>query len=102
MDIPFDDNLAVIDVRREPEYGDGHVKNSINLPLDDITDPANLADFEDKHNLYLHCGSGYRSVIAASLMKCQGIHNIRNILGGFDKIREQKEIVIVKETSVLN
>ncbi|MEP7258154.1 MAG: rhodanese-like domain-containing protein [Flavitalea sp.] len=102
MDIPFDDNLVVIDVRRELEYGDGHVKNSINIPLDDFSDPGTFADFEDKHNLYLHCGTGYRSVIAASLMKRQGIHNIRNVSGGFDKIKEQKNIEIVKETSVLN
>jgi rhodanese-related sulfurtransferase len=41
-------------------------------------------------------------VIAASLLKRQGIHNIRNVLGGFNKIKEQEKIEIEKEKSVLN
>jgi len=102
MDIPFDPNLVVVDVRRETEFGDGHVKDALNIPLDEFTDPGTFADFEDRYNIYLHCGTGYRSVIAASLMKRQGIHNLRNITGGFEKIRDEKRISIVKETSVLN
>ena len=102
MDIPHDDNLVVVDVRRETEFGDGHIAGAINIPLDEISDPAQLASFEDNQNIYIHCGTGYRSVIAASLFKRQGIHNIRNVLGGFEKIREQKRIEIVKENSVLN
>jgi hypothetical protein len=41
-------------------------------------------------------------VIAASLMKRQGIHNLRNVLGGFNAIRVQEGIEIVKDSSVLN
>ncbi|HVU85308.1 MAG TPA: MBL fold metallo-hydrolase, partial [Puia sp.] len=40
MDIPFDDNLLVVDVRRETEFADGHVKGALNLPLNDLTDPG--------------------------------------------------------------
>lgn len=102
MDIPYDDNLIVVDVRRETEFGDGHIVNALNLPLDELTDPANLANFEDNHNIYIHCGSGYRSVIAASLFKKEGLHNIRNVIGGFEKIKELEKIKISKENSVLN
>jgi hydroxyacylglutathione hydrolase len=102
MDIPFDENLVVVDVRRETEFADGHIKNALHLPLNEMTDPANLAALEEHQNLYLHCGGGYRSVIAASLLKRQGIHNLRNVLGGWDKIKEQNGIEIVKESSVLN
>jgi hydroxyacylglutathione hydrolase len=102
MDIPFDENLVVVDVRRETEYADGHVKDAINLPLNDMTDPANMAQFEEDQNIYVHCAGGYRSVIAASLLKRQGIHNIRNILGGWGKIKEQEKIKTDKEKSVLN
>jgi hydroxyacylglutathione hydrolase len=102
MDIPFDENMVVVDVRRETEFADGHVKDALHLPLNDMTDPANLANLEEHQNLYLHCGGGYRSVIAASLLKRQGIHNLRNVLGGWDKIKEQDSIEIVKESSVLN
>jgi rhodanese-related sulfurtransferase len=85
MDIPFDDNLVVVDVRRETEFGDGHITNALNIPLDELTDPGNLANFDDNHNIYIYCGSGYRSVIAASLFKKQGLHNIRNVTGDMKK-----------------
>ena len=102
MDIPFDDRLVIIDVRREPEFADGHVRGAINIPLEEMTDPASMANIEDDHNVYVHCAGGYRSVIAASLLKRQGIHNIRNILGGWNNIKEQERITIDKEKSVLN
>ena len=102
MDIPHDKNLLVVDVRRETEFADGHLKNAINLPLNDMNDPATMADFEDQQNLYVHCAGGYRSVIASSLLKKQGFHNLRNVLGGWDKIKLQEKAEIVKETSVLN
>lgn len=103
MDLPHDPNLVVVDVRKEVEFADGHVKDAINLPLNDMTDPALLSNFEEKQNIYIHCAGGYRSIIAASLLKRQGIHNIRNVSGGWNKIKEQEgKINIVKETSVLN
>jgi glyoxylase-like metal-dependent hydrolase (beta-lactamase superfamily II)/rhodanese-related sulfurtransferase len=102
MDIPHDPNLLVVDVRRETEFGEGHVKNAINMPLNEMTDVALIADFEDDQNLYVHCGGGYRSVIACSLMKSHGLHNLRNIAGGWEKIKEQKTIKISKDPGVLN
>ncbi|HEY4062522.1 MAG TPA: MBL fold metallo-hydrolase [Puia sp.] len=102
MDIPFDENLVVVDVRRETEFADGHVRDAVNIPLNEMTDPASMANLEDRHNIYLHCGGGYRSVIAASLLKRQGIHNLRNVTGGWGKIKDQKGIEIIKENSVLN
>ena len=102
MDLPFDKNLVVIDVRRETEFADGHIKGAMNIPLSEMNDPASMSGIEDNQNLYLHCGGGYRSIIAASLLKRQGIHNLRNVSGGWNKIKEQKRIEIVKEKSVLN
>jgi hydroxyacylglutathione hydrolase len=102
MDLPYDDHLIAVDVRREAEFGDGHVRGAMNIPLNDLTDPASMANIEEFQNLYIYCGSGYRSVIAASLMKRQGIHNLRNVLGGFNAIRVQEGIEIVKDNSVLN
>lgn len=102
MDLPFDNNLLVLDVRRETEFADGHVKGAINLPLNTLADPGSMADLEERHNIYVHCGGGYRSIIAASLLKRQGIHNIRNVTGGWSRIKDQKGIPIEKEDSVLN
>lgn len=102
MDLPFDKNLIVIDVRRETEFADGHIRDAINIPLNEMNDPASMANLEENQNLYVYCGGGYRSIIAASLLKRQGIHNLRNVSGGWNKIRVQKTIHIVKESSVLN
>lgn len=88
MDLPFDDNLVVVDVRKETEFAVGHVKDAINIPLTELTDVGNMADIDDHQNIYLHCGGGYRSVIATSLLKQQGFHNVRNILGGWTAIKE--------------
>jgi hydroxyacylglutathione hydrolase len=102
MDMPHDPNLLVVDVRRETEFADGHLKNALNLPLHEMTDPATIANFEDTQNLYVHCAGGYRSVIAASLMKRQGIHNLRNVEGGWGAIRKLSNVEIEKVNSVLN
>ncbi len=90
MDLPYDDHLIAVDVRREAEFADGHVRGAVNIPLNELTDPGSMANIEEHQNLYVYCGSGYRSVIAASLMKRQGIHNLRNVLGGFNAIRVQE------------
>ena len=102
MDIPHDPNLIVLDVRKPAEYADGHVKDAQNLTLSDMADPATMADFDDNHNLYVHCAGGYRSIIACSILKREGIHNLRNVTGGFAKIKEEQGIEIEKEKNVLN
>ena len=102
MDIPHDEKLVVIDVRRETEFADGHIKDAINIPLSELIDPASMANIEDDQNLYVHCAGGYRSVIASSLLKKQGIHNLYNVVGGFDKIKLETKIKTEKEKSVLN
>ena len=102
MDIPFDDKLIVVDVRKEVEYADGHVKGALNIPLANLVDPGSLANIEETDNLYVHCASGYRSIIAISLMKRQGFHNIRNVMGGWAKIKEEEGIEREKDVAVLN
>ena len=102
MDLPFDNNLVVIDVRKPNEFAEGHITGAINIPLSDMADPGSMAQIEEDDNLYIHCSAGYRSVIASSLLKRQGIHNLRNVLWGWNKIKELKKIEIVKEKSILN
>lgn len=103
MDIPFDPNIVIVDVRKEPEFADGHIKEAINIPLTDMTDPASLVNLDDHHNIYVHCVGGYRSVIALSLIKRQGFHNLRNVLGGWTSIKEMTDkFEIEKSVDVLN
>jgi len=102
MDIKYDANLVVVDVRTETEFANSHIKNAMNVPVAEMTDPAQIASFEENQNLYIHCGTGYRSVIACALLKRQGYNNLRNVLGGWDKIKEEDGIEKAKEVSVLN
>ena len=102
MDIPFDENLVVVDVRKPAEFAEGHIKDALNLPLEEMTDLVNVSSFEETQNIYVHCQGGYRSLIASSLLKRQGLHNIRNIAGGWNKIKEESKIKTQKENSVLN
>jgi hydroxyacylglutathione hydrolase len=102
MDLPHDPNITVLDVRKETEFADGHLEEASNLPLAEMTDVTLLAQFEENENIYVHCAGGYRSVIAASILKKEGIHNIRNVLGGWSKIKEEEGAKIKKEPSVLN
>ena len=95
MDMPHDNKLEVLDVRKESEYDAGHVNGATNAPLDSLRDIFNIALISSENNLYVHCAGGYRSVIAASLLKRQGYHNLRNVLGGFSKMKDQKGLKIV-------
>jgi glyoxylase-like metal-dependent hydrolase (beta-lactamase superfamily II)/rhodanese-related sulfurtransferase len=96
MDIPHDPNLQVVDVRNETEFDGGHLEDALNLPVQEMTNLVELAQFEEDQQLYIHCAGGYRSVIASSLLKRQGIHNLRNVLGGWSKIKDQKGAKIAK------
>ena len=102
MDLPFDDHIVVVDVRKEPEFAEGHVVDAVNIPLNNLTDPGSMANIDDNDNLYIHCAGGYRSVIACSLIKRQGIHNLRNIVGGWGSIAKEKKIKTEKSKEVLN
>jgi rhodanese-related sulfurtransferase len=102
IDIPHDKSLVVLDVRREAEFADGHVKGAINIPLAELVDAGSVANLKEDQNLYINCRTGYRSVIAASLLKRQGIHNLYNVLNGWEKIMLEEKIEQEKETSVLN
>lgn len=103
MDIPFDDKLVVIDVRKETEFGNDHLNIAVNIPLETLTDPGSMADLDEDINIYVQCAGGYRSLIACSILKQQGIHNIRNIAGGWNAIQERKELFSFDKTeAVLN
>lgn len=92
LDMPFDEKLSVIDVRKESEYEEGHIVGAELLPLESIIEPLQIAQLDDESNMYVHCGGGYRSVIACSIMKKEGFHNVRNVLGGFKVIKETAKI----------
>lgn len=101
MDLKFDDKLQVVDVRKQAEFDNGHVADAQFITLSDLTNHVHMAHVDDELNLYVHCAGGYRSVIACSLMKKEGYHNVRNVLGGFAKIKEQNEITLTVPATVV-
>lgn len=97
MDIPFDDQLQVIDVRHPSEFAEEHLKDALSLPLGEMSNLAELANFEENQNLYIHSNGNYRSMIASSLLKRQGIHNLRQVTGGWELIRQENRAEKVSE-----
>ena len=81
-----EENTPVFDVRKESEFIAEHIDDAHNTPLDFINDY--LAEFPTDKTFYVHCAGGYRSVIAASILKSRGIHNLIDIAGGFKDIKE--------------
>lgn len=75
---------TVIDVRKESEYRAEHVDEAYNKPLDQIN--SWFAEMTEDKPFYLHCAGGYRSMIAASILKARGIHNFKEVEGGFGAI----------------
>ena len=79
-------DVPVFDVRKEDEFYSEHVLGADNTPLANINN--HLAEFPDTETFYVHCAGGYRSMIAASILKSRGIHNLINVQGGFKAIKE--------------
>ncbi|WP_108424129.1 MBL fold metallo-hydrolase [Flagellimonas amoyensis] len=78
--------VPVYDVRKESEYIAEHVEDAHLTPLDFIND--HLAEFPEKETFYVHCAGGYRSMIASSILKSRGIHNLVDVAGGFADIKK--------------
>ena len=82
--------LSVIDVRKPGEYAAEHVEGVTNIPLDYLNE--HLAEIPKDGELYLYCAGGYRSMVAASILKARGWNNIIDVTGGFKEILESKGI----------
>jgi rhodanese-related sulfurtransferase len=79
-------NTNVFDMRRESEFLSEHILEAHSTPLNFMND--HLAEFKSNQPFYIHCAGGYRSMIAASILKSRGIHNLINIKGGFVAIKK--------------
>ena len=91
----IDSDTPVFDVRKEGEYKSQHIETAHHTALSHINDY--IGDFPEDKNFYLHCAGGYRSMIAASILKSRGIHNLINVYGGFKAIKDT-DILLSNET----
>ena len=81
----MEENVKVIDVRNDGEYATAHLSCADRAPLGFLNDY--VASFPNEEKCYLYCAGGYRSVIAASILKSRGVHNVVNVAGGFAAIK---------------
>jgi len=81
-------SIPVFDVRNEGEYSSEHLKDASLTPLETLND--HLKEFPESETFYVHCAGGYRSVIAASILKSRGIHNLIDIAGGMGAIKKTR------------
>lgn len=82
-----DNSMEVpLDVRKESEYNSEHVVGVENFSLDFIH--SNFAEINPDKEYFLHCASGYRSLIAASIFQANGVKKVTDVRGGFKDIKD--------------
>lgn len=91
MDIPFDEYLMVLDTREENTFDKQHIKNAVSLPLSEMGDPGSMSELDEHFNIYIITDNGQSNTLAASLLKKQGIHNIRIVKGGWEELLQIKD-----------
>jgi rhodanese-related sulfurtransferase len=87
----------VLDVRREPEWNAAHIEGAAWWPLDNFK--ISPPEIDHDQPVAVHCKSGYRSMIACSLLQRAGFRNVINVIGGFDAWQEAK-FPVQSETAV--
>jgi rhodanese-related sulfurtransferase len=76
----------VIDVRRPGEYAAEHVKDAASMPLDYFNDY--MGDLEQGGKYFIYCATGYRSLIAISMLKARGFDGLADVRGGFEAMQD--------------
>ncbi|PHR98755.1 MAG: MBL fold metallo-hydrolase [Leeuwenhoekiella sp.] len=84
--VKADSDTPVFDVRKPGEFEAEHLEVAESTPLDYIN--KHLSEFPDTKEFYIHCAGGYRSMIAASILKSRGIHNLIDVQGGYKALQE--------------
>ncbi len=87
-------DMSIVDVRTCGERKNGFLKNSVVMSLDKIESEYKSLDNTKKH--YIHCAGGYRSMIACSYLKMQGMNSVVDVQGGFSAISKNTDLEIIK------
>ena len=89
------EGTPVLDVRKQSEWEVCHVRNAVFLPLSGF--PANTGSLDKSKTYIVHCGGGYRSMTAISIMKKLGFRNLINVSGGFSAMQNVGLPIICEE-----
>ncbi|MCA6362249.1 MAG: MBL fold metallo-hydrolase [Bacteroidetes bacterium] len=90
----------VVDVRRKGEFEGGHIEDAENVCLSKFDKPETLEALRAAQPFMLHCAGGYRSMIAASILKANGIHQFTNIRKGWSALRNETSLPVVMAETV--
>lgn len=90
--------VDILDTRKPSEWNTSHAKDAEFFPLADM--PDNLKQLDKNKPYVVHCASGYRSMIACSIMKQKGFKNVTNVAGGFSAMLTAGLPVVTEETLV--
>lgn len=82
----INEDALVFDVRKPGEFTSEHIEIATSTPLDFLND--HITEFPKSKDFYVHCAGGYRSVIAASILKARGFHNVIDVAGGYGAIKK--------------
>jgi hydroxyacylglutathione hydrolase len=94
----MENGAPVLDVRKPGEWNVSHVKDAMFTPLADF---PSIVDDLDRNNTYVvHCGGGYRSMTAISIMKTKGFTNLVNVAGGFGAMQNVGLEIVIEEVAV--
>lgn len=96
LDTKYSD-IAILDVRRPGEWAGGIVENAQLLSLENLQD--HLDDLDTEKDYEIHCAGGYRSMIACSILRANGFTRIKNVYGGYNKIKETDVKIVVPENT---
>ncbi len=86
---------VILDVRKPGEWSVSHIKDAVFLPLANF--PHNLSDLNKDEKYIVHCGGGYRSMTAISIMKKLGFKDLINIQGGFGAMQSAGLEIVTEE-----
>ena len=79
-------DVNILDVRKDGEYAASHLENAQHFALDFINQKMN--EISKDKTYHIHCAGGYRSVIAASILKARGFNGLVDVAGGFGAIKK--------------
>jgi len=91
----IESGVEVLDVRKPGEWNTSHLKDASFVPLGDM--PANITSLDKNKKYIVHCGGGYRSMTAISLMKNHGFNNLINVYGGFGAMQNAGLEIVTEE-----
>jgi hydroxyacylglutathione hydrolase len=90
--------VSVLDVRKPGEWSVSHLKDASFVPLANM--PSNFEELDRNKTYIVHCGGGYRSMTAISLMKNHGFKNLINVYGGFGAMQNAGLEIVTEEVTV--